>query len=93
MIVKIQIIINVDPQKFNTVCISYGEARDLNFQIFLRAHVLTIFSTFEKVIVMKVIVMKPSKSSSGVFLKLKNGRIKVRWTGDGLKFLPSTWLF
>ena len=38
MIVKIQIIINVDPQKFNTIFISYGAAWDLNFQVLFSAH-------------------------------------------------------
>ena len=37
MIVKIQGIINVDPQKFNTVFISSGAAWDLNFQILFSA--------------------------------------------------------
>ena len=33
MIVKIQVIINVGPQKFNTVFLSYGAAWDLNFHV------------------------------------------------------------
>ena len=38
MIVKIQVIITVDPQEFNIIFISYGAAWDLNFQIFFRAY-------------------------------------------------------
>ena len=36
--IKIQVIINVDRQKFNTIFISYGAAGDLNFQVLFRAH-------------------------------------------------------
>ena len=37
-IVIIQVIINLDRQKFKTVFISYGAASDLNFQVLLRPH-------------------------------------------------------
>ena len=73
MIVKIQVIINVDPQKF----ISYRAAWDLNFQVLFRVdEYVTLFSVWYY-----VIVMKPSKKIFGVFLKFKNDRIKVWWTG------------
>ena len=38
MIVKIQAIINMDPQKFNTIFISCRAALDLNFQVLFSAY-------------------------------------------------------
>ena len=47
MIVKIQVIINVDPQKFNTIFISYRAARDLIFQVLFSAMIRLLFSAFD----------------------------------------------
>ena len=38
MIVKNQVIINVDPPKFNAIFISYGATWDLNFQVLFKAN-------------------------------------------------------
>ena len=45
MIVKIQVIIIVNPKKFNTVFFPYGAAQDLSFEVSFRAHnFMTFFS-------------------------------------------------
>ena len=61
MIVKIEVIISIDPQTFNNVFSSYGAAWNLNFSLELT--IRWLFSAFDT-------VMKPSKNYFGVFLKL-----------------------
>ena len=46
MIIKIQVIINVDPQRFSTGFISYGTVRELNLQVLFKAHHLYLISLY-----------------------------------------------